>query len=164
LRTGNSLRTRSNINHIVREAADLAELEARRKDITLRLEMNNDLPHVLADMIQIEQVLLNLVYNAIEAIDEAGCSLREVVICTSRSLNNGVDVSVHDTGPGLPMAKGASIFEAFFTTKPGGLGMGLCISRSIIEAHGDQLYAMPNPDGGATFRFALPAVESGTLQ
>ena len=83
---------------------------------------------------------------------------------SSLDYNNGVEVSVHDTGPGLPEGKGETIFEAFFTTKSGGMGMGLCISRSIIETHGDQLQAMPNPDGGAIFRFALPAVDGGLLQ
>jgi PAS domain S-box-containing protein len=165
LRTGkSSLRTRSDINDIVREAAELAGLEARRKEITLRLELSNDLPPVSVDTIQIEQVLLNLVHNAIEAIDAAQWPRREVVIRTSRDPNNGVEVSVHDTGPGLPEGKGETIFEAFFTTKSGGMGMGLCISRSIIETHGDQLQAMPNPNGGAIFRFALPAVEGGVLQ
>lgn len=159
LRTGKtSRRTRSNINDIVREAAELAGLETRRKDITLRLELSNDVPAVHVDTIQIEQVLLNLVHNAVEAIDAAQWPRREVVIRTSRDPDNGIEVSVQDTGPGLPEGKRETIFEAFFTTKHGGVGMGLCISRSIIEAHGDQLQAMPNPDGGAIFRFALPAV------
>lgn len=164
LRTGKSLRTRSDINHIVREAADLVSSEVRRKEITLRLELCNNMPPVLADTIQIKQVLMNLVHNAIEAIDAANWPRREVVIRTSRAPNNGVEVSVQDTGPGLPAEKGETIFEAFFTTKPGGMGMGLCISRSIIDTHGDQLQAMPNPDGGTIFRFALPAAEGGTLQ
>ena len=160
LRTGkSSLRTRADINDIVREAVDMAGLEVRRKEITLRLELSNDVPPVLVDTIQIEQVLLNLVHNAIEAIDVAQWPRRVVVIRTSRDPRNGVEVSVQDTGPGLPEGKGESIFEAFFTTKPGGMGMGLCISRSIIETHGHQLQAIHNPDGGAIFRFMLPAVE-----
>jgi len=164
LRKGKPLRTRSDINHIVCEAMELASLEARQKNVALRLELCDGLPLVLADAIQIEQVVLNLVHNAIEAIDEAGSPRREVVVQTACDPKNGAEVTVRDSGPGLPVEKADLIFEAFFSTKPSGMGMGLSISRSIVEAHGDQLRALPSADGGAVFRFALPAVEAGTLQ
>ena len=165
LRAGKTLRrVRADMNNIVQEAAELVSFEARRKEITLQLELGNDLPAVRADPIQIEQVLLNLVRNAIEAIDGAKWPRREVVIRTSRSSDNSVEVSVHDTGPGIPEGEGEAIFEPFVTTKPDGMGMGLSISRSIIDTHGARLECMPNPEGGSVFRFMLPAAEGGALQ
>ena len=164
LRKGKPLRTRADINQIVREAADLARLEARQKDVALRLELTEDLPLVLVDAVQIEQVVLNLVHNAIEAIDEAQCPRREVIVQTAPDPKNGVEVIVRDTGPGLPVKNSDRLFEPFFSTKSVGMGMGLSISRSIIEAHGDRLSVMANTDGGAVFHFALPAVERGMLQ
>lgn len=165
LRKGKPLRTRADINQIVREAADLAGPEARRKDIALRLELTEGLPLVLVDAVQIEQVVLNLVHNAIEAIDEAQCQRREVTVRTGPDPKNGIEVIVRDTGPGLPLKNFDRLFEPFFSTKPVGMGMGLSISRSIIEAHGDQLSAVANIDGGAIFHFTLPAaVEGGKLQ
>jgi PAS domain S-box-containing protein len=160
LRKGNPQRTGVDINTIVREAVELANVEARQKDVTLHLELASDLPPVLADTIQIEQVVLNLLLNAIESIDAARCPRRWVTIHTARSPYNGVDVLVRDTGPGLPPGDAERIFEPFFTTKPDGMGMGLCISRSIIETYGEQLQAMASPDGGAAFHFNLPAIEA----
>jgi C4-dicarboxylate-specific signal transduction histidine kinase len=159
LRKGNPKRTRTDINGIVHESVELANLEARQKAVTLRLNLASELPPVSADVIQIEQVVLNLVHNAIEAIDGARAPQREVTIQTARSPFNGVDVKVSDTGPGLPEGTAECVFEPFFTTKPNGMGMGLCISRSIIETYGEQLRAMTNPEGGATFYFSLPAAE-----
>lgn len=163
LRKGKPLRTRSDINYIVREAVELASLEARQKNVALRLELCDGLAPVLADAIQIEQVVLNLVHNAIEAIDAAGSPQREVVIQTACDPKNGAEVTVRDSGPGLPAEQADLVFDAFFSTKPSGMGMGLSISRSIVEAHGDQLRALPSA-GGAVFRFALPTVETGALQ
>jgi PAS domain S-box-containing protein len=163
LRKGDPQRTRANINAIVLESMELANLEARQKDVTLRLKLASELPPVSADVIQIEQVVLNLVHNAIEAIDAAGTSQREVTIQTTCGSSNSVDVTVCDTGPGLPEDGADSIFEAFFTTKPDGMGMGLCISRSIIDTYGEQLCAASNPGGGATFHFSLPALEEGNV-
>jgi PAS domain S-box-containing protein len=159
LRKGEPQRTRAQINDIVLESIELANLEARQKDVTLRLKLASELPPVSADVIQIEQVVLNLVHNAIEAIDAASTPQREVTIQTTRGPANGVDVAVCDTGPGLPAGDTESIFDAFFTTKPDGMGMGLCISRSIIESYGEQLRAATNPEGGATFHFSLPALD-----
>lgn len=163
LRKGKPLRARSDINHIVREAVELANLEARQKNIALRLELSDGLPLVLADAIQIEQVVLNLVHNAIEAIDEAQSPQREVTVRTRPDPKNGVEVIVRDTGPGFPARSSERLFEPFFTTRSNGMGMGLSISRSIIEAHGDQLQVKANLSGGAVFHFALPAVERDRL-
>jgi PAS domain S-box-containing protein len=159
LRKGEAQRTRVDINGIVRDTVELANLEARQKVVTLRLKLASGLPPVSADMIQIEQVVLNLVHNAIEAINAARTPQREVTIQTARSPSNGVDVTVSDTGPGLPAGNAECVFEPFFTTKPDGMGMGLSISRSIIETYGEQLRAIANPEGGATFYFSLPAAE-----
>jgi PAS domain S-box-containing protein len=162
LRKGKPLRERVDINHVVREAADLANLEARRKDVTLRLELSDGLPPVLADPIQIEQVVLNLVHNAIEAIDQGQCPRREVIVQTAPDPKNGVEVIVRDTGPGFAVEDAERLFDTFYTTKATGLGMGLSISRSIIDAHGERLEAMPGA-GGAVFRFALPPIDGETL-
>jgi PAS domain S-box-containing protein len=164
LRKGKPLRTRSDINHIVREAVELASPEARQKDIALHLELTEGLPPVLADAVQIEQVVLNLVHNAIEAIDGAQSPRREVTVQTHPDPKNGVEVIVRDTGPGLLVRNSDRLFKPFFTTKSSGMGMGLSISHSIIEAHGDQLRVKANMSGGAVFHFALPAIEGDRLQ
>ena len=164
LRRGNPQRKYTDVNRVVREAVELADLEARQKEVTLRLDLSDDLPPVLADMIQIEQVVLNLLHNAIEAIDDARWPKREVTVRTSVTPNGRVEVTVCDTGPGLPAENADRLFEAFFTTKPDGMGMGLSISRSIVEAHGDQLQAMINPDGGAAFRFSLSVKDQRTAR
>jgi PAS domain S-box-containing protein len=164
LRKGKPIRARSDINHIVREAVELASPEARQRDIALHLELTEGLSPVLADAVQIEQVVLNLVHNAIEAIDGAQSPQREVTVRTRPDPKNGVEVIVRDTGPGLPVRNSDRLFEPFFTTKSSGMGMGLSISHSIIEAHGDRLRVKSNLDGGAVFHFALPAVAGDRLQ
>ncbi len=164
LRRGNPQRQYTDVNRVVREAMELTDLEARQKEVTLRLDLSDDLPPVLMDMIQIEQVVLNLLRNAIEAIDDAQCPRREVTVRTNVSSNGRVEVTVCDTGPGLPAENVDRLFEAFFTTKSDGMGMGLSISRSIVEAHGDQLQAAINPDGGAAFHFALSVEDQRTAR
>jgi C4-dicarboxylate-specific signal transduction histidine kinase len=159
LRKGDPQRTQADINGIVHDSAELANLMARQKAVTLRLKLADELPPVSADVVQIEQVVINLVQNAIEAIDAAHTPRRVVTIQTARSPCNGVDVMVSDTGPGLPTGDAELVFEPFFTTKPDGMGMGLCISRSIIETYGEQLLYVNNPEGGTTFYFSLPAAE-----
>jgi two-component system sensor kinase FixL len=114
---------------------------------------------VVVDRIQIQQVLLNLIRNAIDAMTEmpAEASRREMVISTSRPDASSVEVAVTDTGPGLVPEVAAKLFEPFVTSKPHGMGVGLSISRSIIETHGGRIWAQPNPEGGTIFRFTLPA-------
>ncbi len=158
LRKGESLRRTVDVNRLVRGAADLIGAEARHKRVELRLELAQNLPPVIVDAVQIEQVVLNLVHNAIEAIDAGGGKRREVSVGTEPDpTRSGVQLVVRDTGPGIQPGAQDRIFDAFFTTKKNGMGMGLSISRAIVEAHGDQLWACSNDGSGATFRFRLPA-------
>ena len=122
----------------------------------MQLDLARDLPSIMADSIQIEQVVLNLLYNAIEAMNEAGYGRRELVV-SSRQVEEGqLEVVVRDSGPGLDPATSDRLFDTFFTTKEDGMGLGLAISRSIVEAHGGQLWADSQPGKGATFYFSLP--------
>ena len=156
---GEPKRTRADINEIVQNAASLAYFEARKKGIILRLNLGENLPPVHADVIQIEQVILNLVRNAIEAMAKNLWNKRELRIHTWSLDNRTVEVAVWDTGHGLLPEDQKRVFDAFFTTKRDGMGMGLSISRSIIEAHGGSLTATNNQDQGATFKFSLPVLQ-----
>jgi signal transduction histidine kinase len=118
-----------------------------------------DLPEIMADRVQLQQVLMNLMLNGIEAMKETGGVL---TIKTGRGEGGQVLISVSDTGAGLPAGKADEIFNAFFTTKPQGSGMGLAISRSIVEAHGGHLWATSHDGRGATFHFTLPAAPTKT--
>lgn len=142
------------VNAIVRRAAELMEPETRLRGISLRIEPANDLPRVCADGIQIEQVVLNLLLNGVEAMQTS--PVRALAVSTA--FNNGhVVVSVRDSGVGLEPSAREHVFDAFFTTKTNGLGMGLAISRRIVDAHGGQLCCEPNAGGpGSTFSFSLP--------
>ena len=142
------------INGLVGEIIVLLRNDASRHSISLRLELTPQLPHIRADRVQLQQVLMNLMLNGIEAMDDGG---GELTIRSQRIENGLVLVSVSDTGVGLPTEKLDLIFNAFFTTKPQGTGMGLAISRSIIEAHGGRLWATANAPRGATFHFTVPA-------
>ena len=114
------------------------------------------IPPIRGDRIQIQQVILNLMINAIEAMDGMSSGARELIIGAAIDESEGVQVSVQDSGPGLDPAGLGRLFEAFYTTKPQGMGMGLAISHSIVEAHGGRLWASPNVPHGAIFRFTLP--------
>jgi len=141
------------INEVVGEMLVLLRSEAARHSIVLRTELAPLLPQVMADRVQLQQVLMNLMLNGIEAMtDGAG----ELSIRSQRTENGLLLVSVSDTGVGLPSEKVELIFNAFYTTKPQGTGMGLAISRSIIEAHGGRLWATANGQRGATFHFTVP--------
>ena len=142
------------INEVVDEMLVLLRNETTRHSISLRTELAPQLPQILADRVQLQQVLMNLMLNGIEAMtDRAG----ELSIRSQRTENGFLLVSVSDTGVGVPSEKVDLIFNAFYTTKPEGTGMGLAISRSIIEAHGGRLWATANGQRGATFHFTLPA-------
>lgn len=149
----------SEINAVVHEAVSFAAPEARHGRIPLELELAADLPRVVVDPIQIEQVILNLVRNGIEAMDRTPADERRLMIKTSAGPNNTVCVSVRDAGRGLTPEIAAQAFDPFFTTKPGGTGLGLSISRSIIEAHEGELWLRPDPYHGSTFGFTLPAAK-----
>jgi PAS domain S-box-containing protein len=154
----------ADLNRVVRDAAELIGADARRMNIPIRLTLASELPLVEMDRIQVEQVILNLVRNGLDAMSEADPSHHELLVQTSERPEDLVEVSVRDTGVGMSPATEERIFDPFFTTKVGGLGMGLSISRSIIEAHGGRLWATGNPDRGMTFAFTLPVRQRGEIR
>jgi C4-dicarboxylate-specific signal transduction histidine kinase len=140
------------VNEIVHEIFTLLQGEAIRYSVAMRPELAGELPKIKADRVQLQQVFMNLILNAIEAMrDEGG----ELTVKSQRQ-DGQLLFSVSDTGPGLPTGSVDQIFSAFFTTKPQGSGMGLAISRSIVESHGGRLWAAANDGRGATFHFTLP--------
>ena len=155
LRKRKPLHVPEDANRIVRDAVNLVQPTAVRRHVNVRLVLGEAMPRVAVDAVQIEQVVVNLVHNAIEAIDDANSPLREVVVTTQRNARRGVDVTVRDTGPGIPAEVANRLFEPFVSTKAEGMGLGLSLSRSIIEAHGDHLSAVAIAGGGAAFRFTL---------
>jgi two-component system, LuxR family, sensor kinase FixL len=153
---GDTEKQRADINAIVEKAVSLVLTGAPEPGVALHLDLAEDAPPILADAVQLQQVIVNLVRNATEAM--RGEARQELVVATLRCGADAVEVSVADTGPGLPEALNGRLFEPFMTTKQGGMGVGLSISRSIVEGHGGKLDAMPRPGGGTVFRFVLPAV------
>jgi C4-dicarboxylate-specific signal transduction histidine kinase len=145
------------LNEVVREAIALANHEVREKRVVLRTELAADLPPVCGDRIQLEQVLLNLIMNGIEAMSEITERTRELVIRSGSDAEDKVLITVQDCGTGIAPQQAKRIFTAFYTTKPGGMGMGLAICRAIIEAHEGRLWVVPNAGPGATFQFTLPS-------
>jgi signal transduction histidine kinase len=143
------------VNELIREMIILLRSEASRYAISIRTELAEDLFKVMADRVQLQQVFMNLMLNGIDAMKETrgGSEL----IIKSEADNGQLLISVSDTGVGFPSEQADQIFKAFFTTKDNGTGMGLPISRSIIESHGGNLRATGAPGSGATFQFTLPA-------
>jgi PAS domain S-box-containing protein len=146
------------VNESVRRVVCLLGGEARRHATTIDLELTERLPLVRCDAIQIEQVLLNLILNAMEVMVDTPRDERTVRVCTEQVDSLTIRLSVSDRGPGIAPSDADRIFDAFYTTKPEGLGLGLAISQTIVKAHGGHLEAAANVDRGATFRFTLPAV------
>jgi PAS domain S-box-containing protein len=144
------------VNEVIREMIVLLRSETTRHNILVRTELAADLPQFTADRVQLQQVLMNLIVNSIDAMKEVD-GARELAVKSQRTEKEEVLVSVSDTGVGLPPQQTDQIFNAFFTTKPHGTGMGLRISRSIVESHGGRLWAADNSPRGANFHFALPA-------
>jgi PAS domain S-box-containing protein len=144
------------INEVIIEVIALTRSELRLSGTSLRTHLTEGLPLILGDRIQLQQVMLNLTLNAVEAMSESRERSRELLIKTGQDGPGGVLVAVQDSGPGLKPESVDRLFDAFYTTKPGGMGMGLSICRSIIEAHGGRMGATPNVPHGATFRFNLP--------
>jgi C4-dicarboxylate-specific signal transduction histidine kinase len=144
-----------NVNEILREMILLLRGEATRYSVSLRTELAADLPPVMGDRVQLQQVMMNLIVNGIDAM-KAEDGTRELAIKLQREENGHLLVSVSDTGVGLPRGQADQIFNAFFTTKPHGTGMGLRICRSIVESHGGRLWAADNSPRGASFYFTLP--------
>jgi PAS domain S-box-containing protein len=143
------------VNEVIREMIVLLRSEATRYNISVRADLATDLPKATGDRVQLQQVLLNLMVNSFEAMKEMD-GTRELAIQSQRAENDHVLISVRDTGVGLPLQQADQIFEAFFTTKVQGIGMGLSISRSIIESHGGRLWAGDNSPRGASFYVSLP--------
>jgi len=129
--------------------------EAARYSISVRMELGADLPQVMGDRVQLQQVMMNLVMNSVDAMKDVD-GTRELAIQSQRAEDGQLLVSLSDTGVGLPPQQADQIFNAFFTTKPQGTGMGLRISHSIVESHGGRLWAADNPPRGASFYIALP--------
>ncbi|HTO11271.1 MAG TPA: ATP-binding protein, partial [Candidatus Binatia bacterium] len=144
------------INEILEEVAALTQAEVRRYAVALRMQLAADLPPVLGDRVQLQQVILNLVMNAVEAMASVTDQPRELLIHSRRPEPDRVLVAVQDSGIGIDPESLEKVFDAFYTTKPQGMGMGLAISRSIIESHGGHLWATANAGGGAVFQFTLP--------
>ena len=143
------------INEIIREMVALMRSQIMRHSISIRTEFAEDLPRIMADRVQLQQVLMNLMINGIDAMKDVD-GTRQLAIKSQRAENDQLTVSVSDTGVGLPAQQADQIFDAFFTTKLDGTGMGLRISRSIAESHGGRLWAVDNPPRGATFHLTLP--------
>jgi PAS domain S-box-containing protein len=148
------------VNDIIRGMIELLRSEATRYSISMRTELSDDLPLIMGDRVQLQQVTMNLIINSIDAMKDVE-GIREIAITSQRAENEQLQVSVSDTGIGLPLQRADQIFNAFFTTKPHGTGMGLQISHSIVESHGGRLWAAPNAPRGACFAFTLPTKIDG---
>jgi len=144
-----------NINEAIEEVVILTRGEARRNKVALRMDLAANLPLIMADRVQVQQVVMNLILNGIEAMSGVQGRERDLLIRTQGSKGDRLLVAVQDSGTGLDPQDEERIFDAFHTTKPGGMGMGLSISRSIVESHGGRLWATANDGPGATFQFTL---------
>ncbi len=148
---------RLSINEAILEVVALTRSELQMNRVALNLQLADDLPPVIGDRVQLQQVILNLIVNAIEAMRSHAAGPRELLVGSRWDAANGALVTVEDSGPGLDPAGIGRLFDAFYTTKQDGMGMGLAISRSIVEAHGGRLWATPNAPNGAIFQFFVPA-------
>jgi PAS domain S-box-containing protein len=147
---------RMDINEAVREVIELTKGEASKNGVSTQTFLGDGLPLVLGDRVQLQQVMLNLIVNAVEAMGATSTGPRELLISTAADSSNGVSIAVRDSGPGLPPAEIRRVFDPFYTTKENGLGMGLSICRSIVETHGGRLWASANAPRGAVFQLVLP--------
>jgi PAS domain S-box-containing protein len=152
-------RDRLEINEAIREVMELTRGAALKNSVSVRTELADGLPLIQADRVQLQQVVLNLIINAIEAMSDLGEEARELIIGSGRIDTGEVLVTVRDSGPVLAPETLERVFESFYTTKPNGMGLGLSISRSIVEAHGGHLWASANDPRGAVFQFTVPAVQ-----
>lgn len=154
-------RTKLDIKALLSDALGMIEKEAVRHDVTVVPELSAGLPKVEADDVEIEQVALNLMRNAIEAMGDERVTERTLTIATSRPEKDTIEVAIKDTGRGLSPKLSGTVFDSFFTTKEKGLGIGLSLSRRIVEAHGGRLWAESEGSSGATFKFTLPVAGDG---
>jgi C4-dicarboxylate-specific signal transduction histidine kinase len=151
------------LNEAILEVLALVRNEAQKKGVSLKAQLAKGLPRVRGDRVQLQQVILNLTVNAIEAMSAIDDRPRQLVIGSGEDASSEVLIAVRDSGTGLDPTDTDHLFEPFYTTKPDGIGMGLAISRSIVEAHGGRLSALPNVPHGAVFEFSLPAGERPTV-
>ena len=163
LRKGEPATVKLSVNDVVREIIMLAQGEVLRRDASLLTELADGLPAVSADRVQLQQLLLNLMMNALDAMSAVTDRPRVLRIRTSTCESAAILVALRDSGVGLNPEQMERLFEAFYTTKPEGMGMGLSISRSIVEMHGGRLWATPNDGSGATFQFTLPIEQGGAV-
>jgi len=164
LKKGESKRQLADVNELIQEMIALLRSETNRHSISVRTELDPGLPKVLADSVQVQQVLMNLIMNGIDAMKDVDQD-RQLTIRSQPTENHLLMISVSDSGVGLPQQQAEKIFDPFFTTKPHGIGMGLRISRSIVESHGGRLWASDNSPRGAIFCFTLPSpAEHGETQ
>jgi C4-dicarboxylate-specific signal transduction histidine kinase len=147
-----------NVNEIIRQAISFAAGELRSNQVVLRTELQSNVPEVMGDRIQLQQVLMNLILNSNEAMSAGDWPVRELLITSCESDAGEVMVMVQDSGSGMDSLDAERLFTPFFSTKQNGLGLGLWISRTIIEAHMGKLWATGNDGSGATFHFMLPAI------
>jgi signal transduction histidine kinase len=146
------------INEVIGEMVRMMRVEAEEHGVSIRIDLKGDHSMILADRVQLYQVLMNLMLNGIEAMKEKGGML---TVKSQMGEDGQIEVSIKDTGPGLPAGKVDQIFDAFFTTKPQGSGMGLAICKSIIESHGGRIWVDGKGEHGATFHFTLPVASAG---
>jgi two-component system sensor kinase FixL len=158
---GESEKRVESLSKLVEEAGALGLAGAREQGVQLRFNLDPEYDLVLVDRVQIQQVLVNLFRNALEAMMHS--PQRELIASNAKVADDMIEVAVFDTGAGIEDSVMSNLFQTFFTTKETGMGVGLSISRSIIEAHGGRMWAETNRSGGATFRFTLPAATSESL-
>jgi signal transduction histidine kinase len=146
-----------NLNEAIGEVIELTRSEAMKNGVSVKTQFAESLPAVTGDRTQLQQVILNLILNAVQAMSEGGLPLRELQIGTEANGSDGVLISIRDSGPGIRPENLDRLFDPFYTTKSAGMGMGLAICRSIVEGHGGRIWATANVPQGAAFHFTLPA-------
>ena len=144
------------INETILEVIALTRTEVQKNGVSMHTQLAERLPLIQGDQVQLQQVILNLIINAVQAMSGVSEGSRELLIGTGKDASGGVLVAVQDSGPGLNQESFDRLFDAFYTTKPGGMGMGLSICRSVVEAHAGRIWASRTADPGATFQFILP--------
>jgi signal transduction histidine kinase len=157
LRSGPAQRETLDLHGLIREVIALMQSEARARRVSLEIELAARPVLVVGDRVQLQQVVLNLLVNALDAMNDNGEQARTLRVASRTTEPGWVEVTVHDTGVGLGEKELEQIFEPFYTTKAEGMGMGLSITQRIVEGHGGRIWATANPDRGATFHFMLPA-------